>query len=160
MKVMITGHRSQKLEKYLTEDELKPILVDKLFRLPRPVTYMVSGMAIGVDIVWAEIAIEKDIPLIAAVPFVGQSSRWSIEQQKRYDKVLNNKLTSVKIVSPGSYAPAKLLLRNEWMVDYSDFLLGVCDYSKSGTSSCINYAKKKRLNGSIFNLKTLKWEAL
>ena len=101
----------------------------------------ISGMALGVDQMAAELCIELEIPFIAAVPFVGQESVWPEASKLKYKNILDN-AQEVKIVSEGGYASWKLQKRNEWMVDNSDILIAVWNEGYvGGTTNCVNYAK-------------------
>ena len=43
----------------------------------------------------------------------------------------------------GDYHPAKMDLRNRYMVDNSDLVIAVWNGTKGGTCNCVKYAKKK-----------------
>lgn len=142
MIITITGHRpnklgneygmnglySQKIYKKLSEivDEMQPKKV-------------ISGMALGVDLIWANLAIKKRIPLIAAIPFEGQEKKWPSSSQQIYLKTLSQASQKI-VVCSGGYASWKMQKRNEWMVDNSDLLIVVWDGSAGGTFNCVNYA--------------------
>lgn len=144
-----TGHRPNKI-KVGSFDGYSPMIYDllvefaeiKLNQFRWPPGEIISGMALGWDQALAEAALRLDIPLIAAVPFEGQESKWPRESQKRYNWILS-KAHDVVIVSPGPYSPNKLHDRNEWMVDNCNLLLTLWDGSEGGTKACINYAEWK-----------------
>ena len=99
-------------------------------------------MALGVDQWAASISYKLGIPFIAAVPFIGQESVWATESKKIYNKLLTKAVERV-IVSEGEYSAQKLQIRNEWLVDHCDQLIGIYNGDKSGgTFNCIEYAKK------------------
>ena len=79
-----TGHRPKKLGGYSVEvaDKLRD-LARKVMDRVRPDT-VISGMALGWDTALAEVAIERKIHLIAAVPFRGQESAWPEKSQRHY----------------------------------------------------------------------------
>lgn len=104
-------------------------------------TETISGMALGVDQWAAEICVELGVPFTAAVPFVGQESRWPEESQRRYQLLLQ-KAYNVVVVSPGGYHPWKMQARNEWMVDRCDLLVAFWDGSGGGTANCVEYAQR------------------
>lgn len=140
----LTGHRPDKLNKgynligpcstYLRQ-ELKKIL-DEL--KPEKV---ISGMALGADTLWAEIALESNIPVIAAIPFKGQESKWPLSSQQRYQQILNNSLVTTHVVCEGDYHPYKMQVRNEYMCDEANALVAIWNGSSGGTANCIKYAK-------------------
>lgn len=104
---------------------------------------VISGMAIGWDMILASAAIDLGIPLIVAIPFKGQEQKWPREWQEEYWYVLKQ-AERVKLVCDGEYEPWKFQRRNEWMVDKCQMLLaawsGQC---KGGTYNCIKYAMKE-----------------
>lgn len=139
-----TGHRPNKLghDYELTgeicsriRNELENIICDY-----RP-SKMISGMALGVDTIWAELALKHNYPLIAAIPFRGQEDAWPQASRDRYNKILNHPLTQKYIVSSGGYSSHKMQIRNEWMVDNCDVLVAVWDGSEGGTGNCVIYAE-------------------
>ncbi len=95
MIIAITGHRPNKLNNeydlngpcssYLREEITKILLSEKPEKI-------VSGMALGVDTLYALLGIELQIPVIAAVPFIGQESRWPYKSQMLYREILDNPL--------------------------------------------------------------------
>lgn len=141
MKLAFTGHRPAKLGGY---DDKTNILLCKFARTilrrykPRQV---ISGMALGWDTAVAESAILLDIKTIAAIPFVGQESKWPVAAQESYRELL--KKCHVKVVSPFGYAVYKMQKRNEWMVDHCNLLIALWDGSEGGTANCVRYATSK-----------------
>lgn len=143
MIIALTGHRPHKLGgEYNGEGPVSNWLLRQLSSYLRDTKpeKVISGMAIGADMLWAEAAVNLQIPLIAAVPFVGQESKWPSVSQDRY-KLLLAKAAEVVIVCEGGYASWKMQKRNEWMVDHSDVLLAVWDGSSGGTGNCVAYAR-------------------
>ena len=142
-----TGHRPDKLVSqrslaYSNEvrTRLKELAMAALEKMP--VESVVSGMALGWDTGLALAAIELRIPLIAAVPFKGQESRWRDTDIFMYTFILGA-AERVEIVCPGSYSAAKMQIRNQWMVDNSDMVLALWDGSEGGTGNCIKYAESR-----------------
>jgi uncharacterized phage-like protein YoqJ len=138
-----TGHRPDKIGGY---DYYSPQRIwvrerirSELIEL-RP-NKVISGMALGVDQDLAQVSIELAIPFLAALPFIGQESRWPKSSQDYYEWLLE-RADDVVVVSSGGYAPYKMQIRNEWMVDHCDILLAVWDGSDGGTSNCVRYAQK------------------
>ena len=105
-------------------------------------TELISGMALGIDTLFALIALEKGIPLVAAIPCDGQERMWPAGSQQQYYMILQNPLVTKVVVSPGPYATWKMQKRNEWLVDNSDKLIAVYDGSGGGTGNCVQYAEK------------------
>ncbi len=138
-----TGHRPDKLGGYgdAVADALRSLATERLADLkPHKV---ISGLALGWDTALAEAAADLNIPLIGAVPFVGQESMWPATSRARYKTVLA-RCVDVKICSPGGYAPYKMQARNQWMVDNSDLVLALWNGSLGGTANCVRYAEVSR----------------
>lgn len=136
-----TGHRPDKLGGYghkplvhlvnLAEDWLEENKPEKV----------ISGMALGWDYALACAAFNLDIPIIAAVPFKGQESRWPDESQRNY-RALLKECEQVVYVCEDGYAVWKMQKRNEWMVDNCDVVLAMWNGSPGGTANCVRYAEK------------------
>jgi predicted Rossmann fold nucleotide-binding protein DprA/Smf involved in DNA uptake len=140
MKRAATGHRPDKLGGY------GPAVAARLRRGAtrflegrRNTTEAVGGMALGWDTAWALAALDVGVPLVAALPFKGQESRWPVESQRLYHWILE-RAAEVVIVCPGGYSPDKMQRRNEWMVDRCDELAALWDGSAGGTANCVAYA--------------------
>jgi len=142
-----TGHRPQKIgnefdlvgpySDYIKEEFRKIILERKPDKC-------ISGMALGVDQLFSLVAIELQVPVIAAVPFKGQESIWPQKSKDLYNEILSNPLVEEYVVYKGGYQPWKMLKRNCWMVDNSDVVAAVWDNCKGGgTYHCVEYARSK-----------------
>ena len=143
-----TGHRPNKLGGYSAYalDKLRAIAYKKIEELkPEKV---ISGMALGWDTAVALATLQLGIPLVAAIPFAGQETKWFPESVRMYHRTL--KRAEVIYVSKGAYAAWKMQTRNEYMVNNSDVILAMYDGSSGGTRNCIEYAKKQ--NKQIINL--------
>jgi uncharacterized phage-like protein YoqJ len=148
--IAVTGHRPEKLYGYdLKEPRYKKLyqkLLDKLIEY-KP-THCISGMALGVDTVFAYAVLEykkkvnPDCIFECAIPCLNHPCKWKKEDQERYSKILK-KADMVTLVSDEEYKPWLMQKRNEYMVDKCDLLIAVWDGTKGGTGNCINYAKKK-----------------
>lgn len=134
-----TGHRPNKLGGYSVEVNQK-LLALALNNL-EGCTKVISGMALGWDQALAHAARMKGIPFIAAVPFFGQESAWPQASQDSYHQLLKAADDVVYVCDKG-YAPWKMQIRNEWMVDHCDTVLALWDGSPGGTGNCMKYAQK------------------
>ena len=143
MIVAFTGHRPDKLGGYILPNPTYSYVcqeIEKALLEIKP-EKVISGMALGVDQWAANIAHKLGIPFIAAIPFAGQERMWPAASKSIYNKLI--KLASeVVIVCDGGYSPAKMQIRNEWMVDRCDQLIAVWDGTKGGTGNCVEYAGK------------------
>lgn len=142
--IAITGHRPQSLDGDFTyKSEMWDWIYSELsstFDKVKP-SRVISGMALGVDTVAAEVAFRHEIPLTAAVPFAGQELKWNDEAQERYHMILA--LADEVVTLKDEYThPGILNERNEWMVDRCDMLVAVWTGFKGGTRNCVEYALK------------------
>jgi len=153
--IAITGHRPHKIggeydlqgpySDYIRQ-EIRKILLKHQSTL----TQCISGMAIGVDQIFALEVLDLKIPLLAALPFQGQECKWPYKSQQLYNKILENPLTTTYIVCDGGYNSAKMQIRNEYMVDQlthpESQLICVWDGTAGGTMNCVRYAEKLKKN--------------
>jgi uncharacterized phage-like protein YoqJ len=136
-----TGHRPQKLGGFGSSIRLKLKELARQFLETTKPEKVITGMALGWDQAWAEAAVGLAIPFIAAVPFARQESTWPEPSQRLYRDLLVQAAETV-IVLPGGYAPYKMQVRNEWMVDRADCVVALWDGTSGGTANCIAYANK------------------
>jgi uncharacterized phage-like protein YoqJ len=135
-----TGHRPNKLGGY------SPLAVKKVTDLALSClqeyapSLVISGMALGWDSALAYAALELQIPLTCAIPFIGQEKMWPASSQKWYHETLA-RATTVITCSPGGYDVRKMQIRNCWMVDHCDTVLALWNGTSGGTANCIGYAK-------------------
>lgn len=148
MIIGITGHRFFQNKEFVEKTienlllELKPILT-------------ITGMALGVDTLFANLCIKLHIPFVAAIPFKGQENRWPDAQQQEYNRLL--KLADrIQIVSDGAFSIEKMHVRNKYIVDNSDLMLGVFMGKNGGTKNCLSYALSQKKNYIIINPNTKK----
>jgi uncharacterized phage-like protein YoqJ len=134
-----TGHRPNKLGGYSVEVNRK--LLDVARRNLDGCTMVISGMALGWDTALAHAARMEGIPFIAAVPFKGQERLWPKPSQDGYHDLLRAAKEVVYVCEDG-YAPWKMQIRNQWMVDHCDVVLALWDGSSGGTGNCIQYVEK------------------
>ena len=114
-------------------------------------TTLISGMALGIDTLFAEIAINMKFPFIAAIPCWEQDKVWPVKSKELYGNLLANKLCNIYQVYSGPYNNSCMQLRNQWMVDNCDLLIAVWDGTPGGTANCVKYAEAqgkpiKRIN--------------
>ena len=141
----VTGHRPKRLGGYSPRAAsiLRQFAFKKIEALEPEM--VITGMALGWDQAIAQACIDHEIPFVAAVPFVGQDGEWPAKAQRVYEKLLDQ-ADEVKIVSKGGFTPAKMLRRNEWIVDNCDRLLALWDGSKfGGTGHCVLYAEESEV---------------
>lgn len=138
MKIMITGHRPERLKG--RENEVKIWITQQLEELHPSLA--INGMAQGTDQIFAKIAKDKKIPL------------WNVYPYKRkmhpYEEMLNENETVIYFKD--SYSKDSYILRDRYMVDNADIVLAVFDgIPAGGTWQTIEYAKKQNKEIRFFN---------
>lgn len=154
MIVAFTGHRPNKLGGYKLPNPTYIHVcksLDQVLRDLKP-EKAISGMALGIDQWAASICAKLGIPFTAAIPFVGQEKIWPEQSKLIYNNLLGKAAEQV-IVSEGEYSALKMQVRNEYLVNNCDLLIGVWDGSKGGTSNCLDYAKSINRKILIINPK-------
>ncbi len=147
LKIAFTGHRPDKVGGY---DENNPTATYIKSRLKNSIDDFVSrgecafmaGGALGIDTWSAEEVIAAKSKLIIARPFPSQDKVWPNESKIRFNDICS-KASEIIDVSSDPYAAWKMQKRNEFMVDWADYIIAVWDGSAGGTGNCVNYAKKK-----------------
>ena len=132
MRIAVTGHRPKRLKGQ--QKEVKKWLSEQLDKYE--CTEAISGMAQGADQIFAQVAVEKDVPLTCCYPY--RKSFFHQEEQK-----ILNKAEDIKFISEAYTGNRVYWFRDKYMVDNCDLLLAVWDGIKSGgTWLTINYAQK------------------
>lgn len=110
------------------------------------ITNFISGMAIGVDMDFAEIILklrnQYPIALECAIPCPNQTLKWNDKDNFRYANILTC-ADKISLISE-QYTPDCMLKRNRYMVDNSELIIAVFNgIEKGGTWYTIQYAKNK-----------------
>jgi len=138
-----TGHRPGKLNnEYDGTGPMSQAIKEELRKILREhqPSKVITGMALGVDMLWAEVALEEGIPVAAYIPCSGQDSVWPETSRKRYRDILDQCIENKTFAD--KYSPPAMRKRNQEMVDDSTILVAVWDGSSGGTSNCVKYAEK------------------
>lgn len=148
-----TGHRPQKLPWGFNEQDERFLRVRNITReeiinaIRNGYKYFISGMALGFDIMFAEIVLELkqqyDIHLICALPCKTQSKSWAAMQKERYNNILKY-ADKVRCVFD-TYTKWCMHERNKYMVENSSLVFALYDGGSGGTKNTIEYARKKGL---------------
>lgn len=151
MIVAFTGHRPEGLG-----DDLAGAWISiKEYLMENRPDAVISGMAQGVDTFAFDVALELNIPITAAVPWVGFGSNWPADHRDQYMQRLEKAAKIVVTSDVTVYNPGVYYRRDMWMVDNSDLLVGVWSGIRSGgTWNTLEYARKMKKE-----LKLLKWRA-
>jgi len=147
-----TGHRPNKLKGYNAKDNkellwrLHEVIVEHIEK--HHVTTFVSGMALGIDQWAAKIVLKlketkyPNLKLVCAIPHKNHSSKWNDFSKREWEDI-TNKADRVVYTSEEEYKPYLMQIRNQWMVDNTDYIIAVWDGTEGGTGNCVAYAKKK-----------------
>jgi uncharacterized phage-like protein YoqJ len=156
--IAVTGHRPKKIFGYNMEDirykNMKNYI--KKYLLEKGCTDAITGMALGVDQIFALAVLElkeegTDINLHCAIPCKNHPCKWPKSSQVQYYDILG-KADEVVYVSEEEYRPYLMQKRNEYMVDRADEVLAVYDDRLGGgTKNCIDYAEKNKKLVTIIN---------
>lgn len=149
-----TGHRSQKLPwRFNEEDErcvkMKQIAIEKIEQaILDGYVYFISGMALGFDMICAEIVLElkkkyPHIKLVCAIPCKNQEELWTNEYKKRYKKIL--KQADIIRCITEKYTRTCMLERNNYMLKNSSRVIALFNGLSGGTKSTILKAQKMGL---------------
>lgn len=143
--IAATGHRPEKLGGHNAETDQRTLetAIDYLYYLKDKyeIKELISGMALGWDTTVAIAAIQLKIPLICAIPFPQQPSKWPIESIAKW-KAIKDQATEVHTISP-RFSPIAFQTRNTWMVDRAQILLMLWNGSSGGTGNCVLYAQRQ-----------------
>ena len=151
-KIMITGHRPQKLPK----DSVHYIKLAMLDRVQALVDeygtdlVLITGMALGPDQWFAEIGLKFGIPVHAYLPFKGQEKYWSEIAKSHYRNLLDH-VANVTVISDTQSRNA-YLSRNIAMVEQSDHCIAVWDGgTHSGTGHAVRNARERGVSLDIID---------
>lgn len=136
MKIAVTGHKPQRLkgqEKKISQwihDEVRKL------SLKEPITAAYTGMAWGVDQLFAIQCLLLNIPIYCVFPYYREN--FTYRETYALDKAFNY------IFLQDKYSKDSYYKRDCWMVDNCDVLIAVWDGIPQGeTYQTIEYAKQK-----------------
>lgn len=157
-----TGHRPNKLYGYDLSNpkyqELAKVIkwYCKFLYVEHGVRRFITGGALGFDTL-AFFAVNSlkstypDIQNVLAIPFVGQENAWKspidVDRYNRMKSLADEIIITSKIdeYSANSIG-GKLNKRNHYMVDNSNYIVGLWDGTSGGTANCVNYANSQNIN--------------
>ncbi len=178
--IAITGHRHLTSEQEIwVKAQLQLFLERALSKLDD--VKVISGMALGVDTLWAQLAIELKVPFHAYVPGKTQTGwrknngqwekftdrAWKESDRKEWLRLLwlaEEIIDCSTTFPPNNWRTMGSMLhhRNRCMVNKCAYLGGVWDGKRSGTSNCIEYAWA--LNRRVYFIDIIKqksnWDSL
>lgn len=149
--VCFTGHRPNLLPFKLDEEDknflqFKSKLTNIVINLiNNGYTNFISGMALGIDTLCAEIILElkqkfNDLKLICCLPCKNQDRFWTNLDKLKYQNILKSADKIIYAVNK-NYCTGCLQLRNKIMVDNSEIVVAVYYGINGGTKQTIEYAK-------------------
>lgn len=114
----------------------------------RGVTTFLTGMVQGPDVWCAELVLDlktrsanKDILLIAYLPYEDQAAQWNIENRERYFNVLAKADDVITLQT--RYSPDCMYKHKRRLIDSSTHLIAVHDGGKGISQYMIDYALQK-----------------
>lgn len=140
---MVTGHRPQDLTEHQIEFSKRALLgIGKQLKRDHGTVEAISGMALGSDIWWAQIALKIGLDLAAYIPFETQKSRWSQTDQQLWTNLRSRAVR--EIVCGDSFAYKWLFVRNDRMIADSDLAIAVFDPTRTtgGTYDSVRKIRK------------------
>lgn len=142
-KVMITGHRKfSEPETLWLQKELRKTA--KRLASFHGLEEIITGMALGADTMWAQIALELNTPFAAYVPFEAQADTWP-EADRKLWRELREKASREEVIGP-HFSVGYLHARNDAMIRDSDLCVAALRQSETrgGTVSAVK--KVRALN--------------
>lgn len=151
--VGVTGHRPKSLglKVFASSKAPWPMAYDYVtqFIYENNVSRLISGGALGFDMIAAKAAIDAGAELELALPFVGYNA-WAPKDKSRLVWLRNRATEWYYVCDPG-YAPWKYQRRNEAIVDRSDEMIAFWNGKPGGTGNCVGYANKQGLSVGVID---------
>ena len=128
MRLAITGHRPKRLQG--KEKEVESWILNKIDELNPDIC--ISGMAEGVDQIFAYSALQKNKKLWCIYPYLKKKNFYTIYLEEKADRIL---------YTQKEYSKDCYFIRDKYLVDNCDILLAVWDGKPNGgTYWTIKYA--------------------
>jgi uncharacterized phage-like protein YoqJ len=144
-----TGHRPKTLGGFYPQVQARLNRLARMYLERERPDKVVSGMALGWDTAFANIALQLNIPFIAAIPFPQQADIWPPAQKEMWEYLRSK--AEREIVSYDRFSMHAFHKRNETIVDESTEIAALWNgNSGSGTAHCISCARRRGL--AVINL--------
>jgi len=151
MRVVVTGHRPKKLpggyawahpDNIRIMDWISSVLNELKFKKTLTDSIMAgTGMAIGVDQMFAAQCKEHHIPFIAFVPCVEQDKMWPQSSKDLYKNILDSAAQTIMVTNEpythGCMQTRNLAMRDWAKKDMRNLLLAVWDGTPGGTGNMV-----------------------
>lgn len=134
MRIVITGHRTEKLATFdvgWIQSAIDAVLVGLKSNNDNLLAY--SGMASGIDLYFCNSCLLLGIPYIACVPFDGQETTMTPADADRREQFLKVAKEIKKV-------------KNSWMVDHADVGIAVWSGQKGGTYNVVEQFVSSKTN--------------
>lgn len=151
-KLAFTGHRPDKLGgSYDIKDHIplcNRIRQECIRHIEdHDVSIFIQGLALGFDMFSARVVIKlketyPQIKLWSAIPCLGHPNKWNEKSRLMWGDIVAQS-DALYLVTPEPYKPYLMQVRNQFMVDRADYLIGCWDGTDGGTGNCVKYAHKK-----------------
>lgn len=114
------------------------------------VKHFYVGMALGTDLLAAQMLSNHQLNWTAVIPFEGHSKRWKNAQINAYQEIIQTAKSQVIIASKFSYGAYHQ--RNDYMMKHAQLCLAIYDgREKGGTATVIKKAIKRGILVIAFN---------
>lgn len=144
-----TGHRPSKLSYLRNADHPDYRRLSDMLRATclelygEGFTRFLSGMALGVDMLAAEVVLKvreehPEVSLACVLPCRDQANRWREADRLRYQDILRQ--ADEVVCLQESYSRFAMLARDRYLVKHSDCLLAVFNGSPGGTKYTVDCA--------------------
>ena len=156
LKVGVTGHRD--LSDF-HQSELRTEIFQELKKLKHGHDHYVilDSIAVGADLLCAQIGIELGYELICPLPFAGYRDDFLNEDLKLFDELIKQASRSF-VVSDGADKDAAYLTAGEYIAENCDVLIAIWDgqpqQSICGTAAVVDAAKRSHKDIRIISPKT------
>lgn len=120
---MVTGHRDVRGQRAEVVRHALERILSKLKERNPDGLVAISGMAVGTDIEFAEVALGLGCRLVAAIPTDTQEEPWPQEAKARYWRALHRANMTVSVWREPGYVTneigSRFHARNRWMIDHT-----------------------------------------
>jgi len=139
-KIAFTGHRPHKLrDANAVKSQVRQFLSRQLEL--HPDLLVISGGALGVDQLAAEVCVELGIPFVFVLPFPFRifTARWNPSSRAHLRHLISHAVRTFVVQS--NFSMSGYQRRNEVMVHHCDLLCAVWNGSSGGTANTVRYAQ-------------------
>ena len=165
MRIMVTGHRPKKLPGGYNWTH--PSNLSIIYWISRQLTKIrhsysekviaCTGMALGIDQMFANTCLSLGLDYTAFLPCISQSKKWPETSISLYKSLLKRS-SGIKIVHQGPYYDGCMQERNlamrDWALEEQNrILIAVWDGSPGGTANMIKACKAKKIQTIILEVK-------